>query len=108
MTNYIHVFTTLPTQETARAIARELVERRLAACVQVSGPLESTYWWQGNIETTSEWRLTAKSRVDLLPALEAAIRQQHPYEVPEILAASIVAGHPEYLEWMHHELAPGV
>jgi periplasmic divalent cation tolerance protein len=106
MTNYIQVFTTLPNQESAREMARALVEHRLAACVQVSGPLESTYWWRDKIESASEWRLTAKSRVDLLPALEAAIRRHHPYDVPEILATSIVAGHPDYLEWMNHELAP--
>lgn len=106
MTNYIQVTTTLPTQEAAQAMARALVERRLAACVQVSGPLDSTYWWQEKIETATEWRLTAKSRVDLFPALEAAIREHHPYETPEILAASILAGHPDYLEWMHHELTP--
>ena len=106
MTLYIQVQTTLPTQESARAVARKLLERRLAGCVQIAGPIESAYWWQGAIETSSEWRLTAKSRTDLFPAIEAAIRADHPYDVPEILAESIAAGLPEYLEWLHRELAP--
>lgn len=106
MTHYIQVQTTLPTAEGARALARKLVERRLAACVQISGPVESVYWWQGQIDASSEWRLTAKSRTDLFPKLEAAIREDHPYAVPEILAQAILAGLPEYLEWLHHELAP--
>ena len=106
MTHYIQVHTTLPTAEGARAMARKLVERRLAACVQISGPIESVYWWQGQIDAASEWRLTAKSRTDLFPKLEAAIREDHPYKTPEILAEAILAGLPEYLEWLHHELAP--
>ena len=106
MTHYIQVVTTLPTADTARAMARKLVERRLAACVQIAGPIESIYWWQGQIDSSSEWRLTVKSRTDLFPKLEAAIREDHPYETPEILAQAILAGLPEYLEWLHHELAP--
>jgi periplasmic divalent cation tolerance protein len=104
MTDFIQVSTTTARQEDAQRIARGLVERRLAACVQVLGPIESTYWWQGQIEVSQEWLCTIKGRRDLYPRIEAAIRELHPYEVPEILALPIVAGGPDYLEWMNQEL----
>lgn len=106
MSDCIQVVTTTATEDEARRIARALVERRLAACVQVSGPIESTYWWQGQIETGREWRLTAKSRSDLFAALEEAIRELHSYSVPEILATPVESGGAAYLEWMNRELRP--
>jgi periplasmic divalent cation tolerance protein len=106
MSKYIQVVSTAPDKETAQKLATLLVERRLAACVQVSGPIESTYWWQGQVETSTEWRLTAKSRSDLFPAIEAAVREIHPYTVPELLATRLDAGHLAYLEWMDTELSP--
>ena len=106
MTDYIQIVTTTPDKETAQRIARLLVERRLAACVQVSGPIESTYWWQGRVETAAEWQLLAKSRLDLFPALEAAVREVHPYTVPELLATRVEAGCADYLQWIACELAP--
>jgi periplasmic divalent cation tolerance protein len=105
MSDYIQVVTTVPDKETAQRIARLLVERRLAACVQVSGPIESTYWWQGQIEAAAEWRLLAKSRLDLFPLLEAAVREVHPYSVPELLATRVEAGHQGYFDWIDAELA---
>jgi periplasmic divalent cation tolerance protein len=104
MSDYIQIVTTTPDNETAQRIARLLVERRLAACVQVSGPIESTYWWQGQVETAAEWSLLAKSRLDLFPAIEAAVREVHPYTVPELLATRIEAGHQRYLDWLEAEL----
>jgi len=89
-------------------IAHAIVEQRLAACAQVIGPITSTYWWQGKVETAEEWLCIVKSRQDLYPALEKAIRQVHPYEVPEILAVSVVQGSKNYLEWMDRELAQPV
>jgi len=104
MTDYIQVITTTETADDAEAIARALVEQRLAACVQVSGPIQSTYRWKGAIETSPEWQCTAKSRGDRYAEIEAVIRRLHPYDEPEILAVAIVAGSPSYLQWLDDQL----
>jgi len=108
MTKYIQVLTTTATKSAAQAIATAVVGKRLAACAQVIGPITSTYWWQGKIETAEEWLCVMKSRQDLYQELEKAIRQVHPYEVPEILAVPVVQGSQDYLEWMDRELAKPV
>ena len=104
MTDYIQVVTTTGRREDAEAIARRLVEDRLAACAQVLGPISSTYHWQGQIETAEEWQCWAKSRRELYAAIEEAIGRLHPYEVPEILALPILAGSASYLAWLDAEL----
>jgi periplasmic divalent cation tolerance protein len=104
MTEVIQVVTTTKTKSDAQAIARAVVEKRLAACVQVIGPITSTYWWQGEIETAEEWMCVIKSRRDLYERLEEAIREVHPYDVPEILAVPVIAGSKSYLEWLDNEL----
>ena len=104
MSDYIQVVTTTERKEDAERIARALVEARLAACVQVLGPITSTYRWKGAIETSREWQCVAKSRLDLYARLEETIRGAHPYEVPEILALPITAGSQGYLEWLDGEL----
>jgi len=104
MTKINQVITTTETKADAQAIADALVERRLAACVQVIGPITSTYRWQGEIETAEEWLCVIKSRQDLYDVLEAAIREVHPYDVPEILAVPVVAGSKDYLAWLDSEL----
>jgi len=104
MTDYIQVVTTTERREDAQRIARALVEARLAACVQVLGPITSTYHWKGAIETSREWQCVAKSRQDLFPRLEETIRAAHPYEVPEILAVPITAASQPYLDWLDAEL----
>ncbi|MEN6495517.1 MAG: divalent-cation tolerance protein CutA [Thermoguttaceae bacterium] len=103
MTNPIQVFTTTARKEEAQQIAVTLVEERLAACVQVLGPITSTYRWQDAIETSEEWLCLIKSRQDLYPQLEEAICRIHPYEVPEILAVPVVAGSPSYLAWLQEQ-----
>jgi len=108
MTEAIQVVTTTATKADAQAIATAVVARRLAACAQVIGPIRSTYWWQGQIETAEEWLCIMKSRQDLYDELEKAIRQAHPYDVPEILAVPVVQGSQDYLEWMDRELAQPV
>ncbi len=100
MAEHIQVFTTTARRDEAQRIARELVERRVAACVQVVGPISSTYRWKGEIETTDEWLCVIKSRQDLYARIEAAIREAHPYEVPEILALPVLAGSSDYLAWL--------
>lgn len=104
MTEYIQVLTTTETKENAQRIATAVVEKRLAACGQIIGPITSTYWWKGKIETAEEWICAMKSSTHLYEELEEAIRELHPYEVPEILAVPIAAGNQSYLDWMGKEL----
>ncbi len=104
MSDYLQVVTTTGNREDAEAIARRLVERRLAACVQIVGPMTSIYRWQGAIETAQEWQLIAKSRRELLAAIERAIAELHPYDVPEVIAVPILAGSPGYLQWLDGEV----
>jgi periplasmic divalent cation tolerance protein len=106
MAEYIQVFTTTARRDEAQRIAQELVERRLAACVQVLGPIASTYRWKGAIETSDEWLCLIKSRAGLFPQIEAAIREVHPYELPEILAVPVVAGGSDYLAWLFGNTQP--
>jgi periplasmic divalent cation tolerance protein len=107
MTDAIQVITTLGSRQQADKLARELVVRRLAACVQVAGPITSTYRWQGKIETSQEWFCIIKSLESKYAALEAAIRELHPYDVPEIMATSVVAASRDYLDWLFAELDDG-
>ena len=79
------------------------MERRLVACAQVIGPIQSYYWWQGEIEQAEEWLLQLKTRADLYVQLERALRERHPYTVPEILAFPVSEGNPAYLEWLAQE-----
>lgn len=103
MGEYIEVHTTIDSREAAQKIAETLVSRRLAACVQVSGPITSTYWWQGKMEQAEEWLCTAKTCRELYDQLEQAVREVHSYDVPEILAVKIVAGNTDYLNWLSQE-----
>ena len=100
MTEHLQVTTTVGSEEEAERIGAALVERRLAACVQVVGPISSRYRWQGAIEHSTEWMCMAKTSATRYAELEAAIRELHSYEEPEIVATPIVAGSPGYLEWV--------
>jgi periplasmic divalent cation tolerance protein len=104
MTEYVQIITTAGTRNDAEMIARVLVDRRLAACVQLFGPIFSTYRWQGSIETNQEWQCAIKTRRDLFAQVEATIRKLHPYDVPEILALPILSASQNYLEWIDTEV----
>ena len=104
MTKYIQVFITTESKEEAEKISREVVEKRLAACTQIVGPIKSTYRWKEKIQEEEEWLCIMKSLKDLYEQLEKAIKEIHPYEVPEILAIPVVAGNQGYLEWLNKEL----
>ena len=106
MPEYVQVMTTVATREDADKIAASLVDQQLAACVQVLGPISSTYRWQGVVQTSPEWLCLAKSRRDLYPQLEEAIRRVHPYQVPEILAIPVMAGSRSYLAWLDASVRP--
>jgi periplasmic divalent cation tolerance protein len=97
------VITNAPSREVALDIARALIERKLAACVNVMAECTSVYRWQGKVETTREIPLLIKTRAAIYDELEAAIRSLHPYELPEILAVPVERGLPDYLEWVNTE-----
>ena len=94
------VLTTLPDEDTARRIARDMVERGLAACVSIGAPVRSVYRWQGEIEEAVEIPLTLKTADARYDALEQALRAAHPYELPEIVALPVDRGLDAYLHWV--------
>jgi periplasmic divalent cation tolerance protein len=106
MADHIQVLTTAGSEEEAERISTVLVERRLAACVQVLGPITSRYRWQGEVETAREWMCVAKTEASRYPDVEAAIREVHSYDEPEIVATPIVAGSVGYLGWISDSLSP--
>jgi periplasmic divalent cation tolerance protein len=107
METFVVVLTNLPDRDTALALGRALVERRLAACANVLGGCTSVYRWQGAIETADEVPVLIKTRRELYAEVEQAIRSLHPYAVPEIIALPVQAGLPEYLGWIQIETAHG-
>lgn len=94
------VLSTVGKPEDAERIARELVERRLAACVNIVPGLTSVYRWKGNVERDSELLLVIKTRLDRFEPLREVLVSAHPYEVPEVIVLPIVAGHAAYLAWL--------
>ena len=94
------VLSTFPDAATARRISRQLVEEKCAACANLLPPVESIYWWEGKVESGNETIVLFKTTADRYPALEATLRQVHPYEVPEIIALPVEGGLPEYLQWV--------
>jgi periplasmic divalent cation tolerance protein len=104
MKSYIQVFTTTETKEEAEKIAQYLVEQKLAACVQITGPIASIYRWKGKVENAQEWLCLIKTREDFYIRVETAIKKLHSYETPEIIAVPIVKGSKEYLNWIEDEL----
>ncbi|HEX6205177.1 MAG TPA: divalent-cation tolerance protein CutA [Solirubrobacterales bacterium] len=105
MADLVQVLTTAGSEGEAGLIAELLVERRLAACVQVVGPIVSRYRWEGAIEEDREWQCLAKTTRAAYEAVEAAIREVHSYDEPEIIATPIVAGSASYLAWVENEVS---
>ncbi|MEX2586888.1 MAG: divalent-cation tolerance protein CutA [Actinomycetota bacterium] len=101
-TGFLQVTTTIDSPEEASALARAVVEARLAACAQVSGPIDSTYWWEGELDTDREWVCSMKTTEKLFEALARFVTENHSYETPEIIATPITANR-EYLEWITAE-----
>jgi periplasmic divalent cation tolerance protein len=104
MKSYIQISTTTETKEQAQKIAQYIVETKLAACVQISGPIKSIYRWKGKIETADEWLCLIKTRAIFYNKVETTIKKLHSYETPEIIAVPIVKGSKKYLNWIDHEL----
>ena len=103
MQQVLMVLTNMPNETMANAVARILVEDRLAACVNVLPGVRSVYQWQGAVEEATEVTMLIKTAQSRYPELEAAIRSAHPYDVPEIIAIPLVAGFPAYMEWVISE-----
>ena len=99
----IFVLTNLPDSESAFNLARELVQLRLAACVNVLSPATSFYRWEGRLEKATEFPVLVKSTADRYAALERAIVERHPYDVPEIVSWPVGRGLPAYLRWIEDE-----
>lgn len=97
------VLTNLPDADTAKRIARLLVEQRLAACVNILAPCTSIYRWQNQIESASETPMLIKTTLLRYPALQAVLTEAHPYELPEIIAIPLHNGQPAYLAWIGTE-----
>lgn len=97
--------TTTPDRATADAIATALVEKRLAACVQVSGPITSVYRWRGAVETSQEWLCTAKTTAERWHELMAVVLELHPYETPELTATPVDQASEAYEAWVRAEVS---
>lgn len=99
------VLTNLPDRDSAQRMAQSLIESRAAACVNILAECSSVYRWQGKIESASEIPLLIKTTRSAYPRVEELIRSHHPYELPEIIAVSVVAGLPAYLQWVVQEVS---
>ena len=100
------VITNLPDRDSAAKLAHVLIERHLAACVNILSPCRSVYRWKDKTEDAEEFPMLIKTTRDRYPELEAAIRAGHPYELPEIIAVSLTGGLPAYLDWVESETRP--
>jgi periplasmic divalent cation tolerance protein len=103
------VIVTAGSEEQAASIARALVAERLAACVNIVGPVRSIYRWQGEVHNDREYLMLIKTRTRLVSKIERRVRELHSYEVPEVIALSIDGGSKPYLDWLldSTSLAPG-
>ena len=106
MTDKIVVLSTCDSEEEAAQVARSLVEKRLAACVNIIAGARSIYRWKDEIEDAPEWLLVIKSRRDLFGSLRQEIQKLHTYEIPEVIALPIVEGSETYLAWLDKAVEP--
>ncbi len=107
MTDIVLVLTTVSANKNAESIARALVDERLAACVNVHGPMRSVYRWKGAVEGDAERQLVIKTTRARLPALEVRLTALHDYELPEFIVVSVDGGSAAYLDWVDEATRPG-
>jgi periplasmic divalent cation tolerance protein len=107
MTEFVIVFITAPKEEEAARIARDLVDSRMAACVNIVKEIRSIYRWQGKTEDEAEVLMIVKTRRELFEGLMKRVKELHSYTVPEVLALPIVAGAEDYLKWLREETGQG-
>lgn len=101
------VLITAPSQEAAEQLARQLLQERLAACVNLVSGVQSLYWWEGELQSDSETLMVVKTRKEgFWERFIPFVKQYHPYQVPEVLALPILGGNADYLQWMREETQP--
>lgn len=105
MQEFWQIACTTPDRAKADEIAQALVSQQLAACVQISGPIESTYRWEGKIEKSQEWLCCIKTTAKRYEAVEKVIQDLHPYDTPEVIATPLVGGSAKYLEWLRKQVS---
>ena len=106
VTGFLQVQTTTDSRAEAIELGRAAVAARLAACAQVSGPVASTYWWEGEMERAEEWLVVMKLPAERYSELSSLLTRLHSYDEPEIIATPITAGSPGYLGWITDETTP--
>ena len=104
MTDKRIVLTTAGTKEEAQKIARAMVETRLAACVNIVGPIESIYRWQRKVETSTEYLLLIKTTAKAFARVRDAIKKLHSYDLPECVELTVTAGSADYLKWLERSV----
>ena len=107
MTNARIVLTTIGEKEAADELARQLVERRLAACVNIVGPIRSVYRWQNQVHNDPEYLLVIKTTAERVNPLQSVLKTLHPYELPECVEVAVTGGSEEYLAWVADEVSSG-
>ena len=102
-TEILIVITTMDSREEALQTGKAMVEKRLAACAQISGPIESHFWWDGKLDKAQEWQCRMKTTKEKYPELEQAIRETHSYDVPQIVAVPVYAALESFKKWVIKE-----
>lgn len=102
------IYVTAASEEEAMAVARTVVEERLAACANILGSIRSVYWWQGGVNDDAEVAMILKTRADLVPRLTARIKELHSYDCPCVVALPISGGNADFLAWIEAETAAEV
>jgi periplasmic divalent cation tolerance protein len=103
MATYVQVLTTTDSEDAAIQLGSVITDARLAACVQIIGPIRSLYWWEGKVQNEQEWQLLIKTTEALVPTLEQKIKANHSYDTPEIIVTEILGGSAEYLGWISEQ-----
>lgn len=106
MTDKVVIMVTAASRRECRKIARRLIEEKLAACVNITQPIQSVYWWEGKIDTGKEFLMFIKTARDLFPQIMAEISLIHSYHTPEIICLPIIDGSPNYLQWIGDSVRP--
>lgn len=100
----VQIITTVATTDDAKHVAKTLLEARLAACVQIVGPIRSMYWWKGELIDEAEYLCVIKTTADRFAEVEALVQENHPYDTPEIMMMPFAAGSEDYVNWLKGEL----
>ncbi|MEK7567352.1 MAG: divalent-cation tolerance protein CutA [Patescibacteria group bacterium] len=101
---FVQIQTTVANKKDAEKIAKVLSQRKLSACTQIIGPVTSIYRWKGKLENSKEFLILIKTKLNLYKKVEKVIKENHPYELPEIIVTPIIAGSKEYLNWLNKEI----